>query len=239
VITAPAPRGVTTPDERSDPPWVDGRCGGCHQIEDAFTHPVGIVPSMPVPPGLPLEHGRLECTTCHDNRASADHLRARELHTPLLRLEAADLCAECHDRTSTSHPDVHAMMLDRAHLRWPGVGAEPGGSGPPASPDAASGTCLGCHDGSVASAAIDRPPLPRLASGALRSVSIGASHPVGTEYRLHGGVSLRPTSALDPRIRLFDNRIGCGSCHSPYAGGEAMLVMSNLGSRLCLSCHDF
>jgi predicted CXXCH cytochrome family protein len=44
---------------------------------------------------------------------------------------------------------------------------------------------------------------------------------------------------MDPRIWLFEGRVGCGSCHSPFAGGEALLVMSNVGSRLCLSCHVY
>jgi predicted CXXCH cytochrome family protein len=51
-------------------------------------------------------------------------------------------------------------------------------------------------------------------------------------------MALRPESALDRRVRLFDRRVGCGSCHSPYAEGRALLVMSNVRSRLCLSCHE-
>ncbi|MHC4317018.1 MAG: cytochrome c3 family protein [Planctomycetota bacterium] len=51
-------------------------------------------------------------------------------------------------------------------------------------------------------------------------------------------MALKPAASLDRRIRLFDNRVGCGSCHSPFADDEALLVMSNLRSRLCLSCHE-
>ncbi|MHC4317017.1 MAG: hypothetical protein ACYS1B_00580 [Planctomycetota bacterium] len=123
VITARAPAPAKGPGglpgngNTGARPWIDARCGGCHQTEDPFTHPVGVVPSMPIPPGLPLEDGRIECTTCHDNRASADHARAREFHAPLLRQEPADLCAACHDPAGTSRRDMHATMLGRAHLR--------------------------------------------------------------------------------------------------------------------------
>ena len=68
-------------------------------------------------------------------------------------------------------------------------------------------------------------------------------HPVGVRYRRdagrRSGSPLVPLDAVDPRIRLFDDRVGCGSCHSPYSTRDDQLVMSNERSRLCLSCHDF
>jgi predicted CXXCH cytochrome family protein len=247
VITARAPAPAKGPGglpgngNTGARPWIDARCGGCHQTEDPFTHPVGVVPSMPIPPGLPLEDGRIECTTCHDNRASADHARAREFHAPLLRQEPADLCAACHDPAGTSRRDMHATMLGRAHLRWPDDDSDRGSSRPgrwPARPDSQSGSCLGCHDGAVAGDASDARGLWGFSAGPGPSAGIGASHPVGIEYRRHPGMALKPAASLDRRIRLFDNRVGCGSCHSPFADDEALLVMSNLRSRLCLSCHE-
>jgi len=49
---------------------------------------------------------------------------------------------------------------------------------------------------------------------------------------------LKPAEMLDERIRLFDSRVGCGTCHSLYSKRAALLVMSNSRSNLCLSCHD-
>ncbi|MHC4211278.1 MAG: hypothetical protein ACYSWT_16370, partial [Planctomycetota bacterium] len=114
-VRAPAPAkgraNLPANGNTGAPAWVGARCGGCHQTEDPFTHPVGVAPSMPVPSSLPLENGRIECTTCHDNRASADHVRAREFHAPLLRQAPAELCAACHDPAGTSRRDMHATML--------------------------------------------------------------------------------------------------------------------------------
>jgi predicted CXXCH cytochrome family protein len=65
-------------------------------------------------------------------------------------------------------------------------------------------------------------------------------HPIGAEQHPRGpGDNLVHPNSLDPRIRLFDGRVGCGSCHSPYAREHALLVMSNDRSALCLSCHSF
>lgn len=60
-------------------------------------------------------------------------------------------------------------------------------------------------------------------------------------------------ASLDPSIRLIDGRIGCGTCHVPYAEAnhqtlsdersafpsvpDPLLVMDNRRSELCLECH--
>ena len=75
--TSMLPQGIVATPARLDRGWVGGDCGGCHQTTEAWTHPIGVVPSMPVPAELPLLDGRLACTTCHDSRSSADHARAR------------------------------------------------------------------------------------------------------------------------------------------------------------------
>jgi predicted CXXCH cytochrome family protein len=202
-----------------------------------------VVPSRAIPDDLPLEYGRIECTTCHDNRDSADHARARQSHAPLLRREAAGLCAACHDAAGAGRADAHASALGRAHLRWPDDGPPTVSSGSarrPLRPDAQSHVCLGCHDGAVASDGSDvRGGFGFGSRGAGSPAAIGASHPVGVEYAGHSGLALRPASMLDPRIRLFDNQVGCGTCHSLFAGGDGLLVMSNYRSSLCLGCHDF
>ena len=45
----------------------------CHQMPTGLSHPVGVTPSMAVPAGLPLDAGRVSCTTCHDEQAAAGH----------------------------------------------------------------------------------------------------------------------------------------------------------------------
>lgn len=130
-------------------------------------------------------------------------------------------------------------MLGRAHLQFPQrdnslLSIASGNL------DAESTTCLTCHDGSVARGVgigIDEQP-----------GSIGdhaRSHTIGTIYKDHRSAAfgqtpfpMYPASTLNPRLRLFDGKLGCGSCHSPYAREDKLLVMSNTRSKLCLSCHQ-
>lgn len=96
-----------------------------------------------------------------------------------------------------------------------------------------------CHDGAMASG-----------SGTDSRVSLGANmfdtssseHPIG-RYQLSNPSdadgALKPASMLDDRIRLFNNHVGCNSCHSLYSAQRDLLVMSNESSRLCLGCHEY
>jgi predicted CXXCH cytochrome family protein len=183
---------------------------------------------MTVPRDLPLVDGRIACTTCHDAAPAHSTVQATGA---LLRGEPATLCAACHDGAGPGSRSSHASAVSRAHLHWPEAAGRSRIRSASLDPESAS--CVSCHDGTVASLAAPREPRT-----AMRPLA--GEHPIGVEQRRRWPDDhLRPAEALDPRIRLFDGRVGCGSCHSPYAGREAMLVMSNDRSRLCLSCHKF
>lgn len=150
---------------------------------------------------------------------------------------------------------VHAMGLLRAHLA-PSLTRRsgPGGSlermgrltSSALGVDGESASCLSCHDGTVASD-VGGHSERRTDHSAARTTVIRAvemegsnSHPIGVVYRSSGGahgIELKSAAALDPRIRLFDQRVGCGSCHSMYSGEAKYQVFSNERSALCLSCH--
>ncbi len=227
----------------ADLTWTDASCDGCHETDALFSHPVGIVPSMNVPDPLPLIEGRIACITCHDSRSPADHASARQGHTNLLRTAESDLCSQCHDSTAVTRADMHALMLETAHLRWPGERAITSGSFGDRGTDTAdaeSAACLGCHDGSVAPSVGNEIGF-RLGRRGFGDQSMGGSHPVGTEYGSSGSrkrnTKYNPAALLDNRIRLFEDRVGCGSCHSPFSTEPNLLVMSNYRSKLCMSCH--
>ena len=166
-------------------------------------------------PGLPLDGGRITCVTCHQGQ----HLSAAGQRTARLRdgLTATELCLECHTSREHSAKAMHPIALGRAH---------PGKSDKFARRslqiDAETRTCLSCHDGTMAS---------DIGVGDSTGLS-HAGHPVGVVYRgggfpqasatgsTGGYGQLRPASILDSRIRLFDQQVGCGSCHTPYAQGE-------------------
>jgi predicted CXXCH cytochrome family protein len=213
--------------------WTDNRCGSCHRIDPLFSHPVGVAPTMAVPENLPLQQGQITCVTCHDDRAVA-HAAARATHSPLLRETTSNrkgFCAQCHDLSEHSRKGQHGTALGKAHLAWAKKGnslrASPGGF------DEETQTCLSCHDGLVSSDVA-------MTQAAAGRVDLIPDHPIGASMSL-GNLNdfhLRAPENLDARIRLFDGRVGCNSCHSPYSSHPKLLVMSNHKSQLCLSCHQ-
>jgi predicted CXXCH cytochrome family protein len=215
------------------PSWTDNYCGRCHQIDSIFTHPVGVIPTMDVPSNLPLQDGRITCVTCHDNSAES-HAQARDNHTSMLRDSnvVGNFCTQCHDPHETTRSSQHGAVLGRAHLAWPGNSDEQTTANA-GEFDQETQTCLTCHDGSVS---MEAP----IAEG--NSNTFAAEHPVGVSLmgqHLQSGTlfQLRSPGTIDHRIRLFDGRIGCTSCHSPFSTEPKLLVMPNRKSRLCLSCH--
>jgi predicted CXXCH cytochrome family protein len=235
--------GAVEPAERTAPStWTNPDCSGCHTPTDLFSHPVGVSPSFELPPDFPLFNGRITCATCHDSTSAAAHAAARQNGTDLLRGEAsgADFCLQCHDQVGRDRTDLHGSMLGVAHLRW-GEARTFGGVGgglEPLSEAENSTKCLTCHDGSVASdVGHDR----MTAGSGLGGVPFGqAGHPISMEYRAgqRDSSPLHLPAMLDDRIRLFNERVECASCHSMYARTEDLLVLSNDRSALCLSCHD-
>jgi len=193
-------------------------CVACHTFNPVLTHPTGVVATAKT--NLPLVDGRVECITCHN--ATDQH---RTFDRPVgVRSAAEGLCAECHKPgTRSGHGSAGTF---RAHLK-----GFPGGS--PGGIDAESTSCLSCHDGTVAADG---------GAAGTHSVDSQAGHPIGPQARSRphagrDGMQFVSAGSRDARIRLFDQAVGCGSCHSVYSKVDKLLVMSNLKSRLCLSCH--
>jgi predicted CXXCH cytochrome family protein len=90
--------------------------------------------------------------------------------------------------------------------------------------------CLSCHDGLMASDTV-------AAYAFATPGEMSPDHPIGVSMAPRMDSIVRTPSQLDGRIRLFNDRVGCQSCHSPYSNLPKLLVMSNLRSQLCLSCH--
>ena len=213
-------------------------CTSCHQPTMGFSHPVGMVLASPLPDRLPLDaDGRMTCLTCHQSRQSE---RGGSSHGSLRDgMSGPGLCAECHDSNSASRQSMHARSLGITHLLWDPSQSLPRRSTTRNRMPRASDTCLSCHDGSVASD-IGHAGARR---GTIAPDVLATSHPVDVPYRLTDRQSadgpLVPVAALDPRVHLSSGKVTCMSCHSPYAAEDAQLVMPNLGSRLCLSCHQY
>lgn len=201
-------------------------CITCHAFEKGQTHPVNVPPSMSVPSQLPLERGMVTCNTCHESRPN--HASTKE--TVGLRVAASGLCVQCHQVNSPTNKAVHAMAIGKAHLlpEMPGRGRSA-----TLGFDAETKNCTGCHDGTSGMDAGSH-------GGRMAGLEGTGDHPMGIPLRATARTrdgDFHIARTVDKKIRLFDGKIGCGSCHSPYSKEPAQLVMSNRGSKLCLSCH--
>jgi predicted CXXCH cytochrome family protein len=116
-------------------------------------------------------------------------------------------------------------------------------------PDGISKLCLSCHDGTVALDSFGGATGGTNITGdALMGTDLSDDHPISFGYDA--------AQALDPEIRLssyitslggsIDNdllsggNMECSSCHDVHNsyGNTSLLVIDNVGSALCLTCHD-
>lgn len=119
-------------------------------------------------------------------------------------------------------------------------------------PDGVSKLCLSCHDGTVAldNFGATTTGSNYIAAAADLTDDLSDDHPVSMDYTTatasaDGGLhnpsvattSLGGTIADD---LLINDKLECSSCHDAHdaAGEDALLVMSNAASALCLTCHD-
>lgn len=210
----------------------DNQCAACHAFERETSHPVGVLAPLQSPADLPLVDGRITCFTCHDELALAGHEHDDAAGNPMLRRDpyAEGLCTACHS-IGTALASPHATGMLSAHTGQPTPAFLSGAAGI----DEPSASCMACHDGAIAGDA---------GGHQTRRLSFEGrtEHPIGVDLRDRNvgqpdEMLLVSESALDSRVRLFDGKVGCGSCHNQYSSRENLLVMSNDQSRLCLACH--
>ncbi len=127
-------------------------------------------------------------------------------------------------------------------------------------PSMVSLACLSCHDGSSALNAVINAPGTGAGNGAIGNAgtmsgiaAIGADdltndHPISIDY-IPGRASLVPVDtpltgdgwgAYTTVGQLLRNgKVECGSCHDPHEKQHGTFLRnSNVGSKLCLTCHN-
>ncbi len=216
---------------------------GCHNFDPMLNHPLGVVQRDTIPSDMALdEQSRLTCLTCHNRPRPSDGLELGEAGTErlLYRPEGVQFCGKCHLKMGgTVVRQSHWQFSTRAHLNSQETESNGymmnsaqfvGGI------DAESRTCLSCHDDVFATI----PAYSRTGQRKGQITSNTSDHPIGTDYqqaatRRAGRFSFLPM--VNQRIRLFDGKVGCGSCHSLYAKTKNALVEPFEKDVLCKKCH--
>lgn len=214
---------------------------GCHNYDRDLNHPVGVPAGTTSSSDMPLDkNGRITCLTCHlqpkpDNMEPVENaINERMLHTS----KDGDSCQACHSSPIGGATQVHWQFSQKAHLG--NINDQPDNSSDGFSfnsdIDAESETCVGCHD----EVTVTVPGLFETKAQKKMRYSKMKDHPIGMEYSAivsrEAGRYINSHSISD-KIRLFDGRLGCGSCHSLYSDKESLLIVKHVESELCRECH--
>jgi predicted CXXCH cytochrome family protein len=207
-------------------PMLNATCENCHaDSRQLISHPIDIPPGISVPPDMPLEDGNIGCITCHYVHPFS--IQDKHLGYFLLRRpgRGAVFCSACHGNGTKEHvlfESVHPYPNQK--ISWE------------TSLDTYTLQCIECHNDKIY---VPQGALDREISGH-RSSSV-RKHPVGISFARIAARSPRrfnPASMLPQEVRLYNGKIGCGTCHSAYSKEKYMLVENNFKSRLCLTCHN-
>ncbi len=200
---------------------VTTACASCHPSARNYrAHPTDLIPKMPLPGDMLLVNGKFTCVSCHDVHKKSTFSR----YYLRRNISGKPFCLICHDVDSKGHLFVGATHTgqfqvedNRSRL------------------DAVTLLCIECHDDRVDSISSET------GAGSWNHFSGRLNHPIGVSYQ--EAYRKKPKTFVAPMIvpegiTLFDGKIGCGTCHNRYSPHNQMLVMSNVRSKLCFSCHN-
>ena len=176
------------------------------------------------------------CVVCHTPHNAVDPTAAGLDYAPLWN----------HEASSTVYTLYTSSTLDHT----------------PGQPDGTSKLCLSCHDGSVAvdnyggtttgTVYVDDAiwdGAPGTAVGAARDfgTSLDNDHPISFLYdpvataddEILDSSTATPIGGTIASVMLVDGKVQCSSCHDVHDvdGNDHILLITNEGSQLCLTCH--
>lgn len=206
---------------------------GCHDIESPLSHPVGIKTNGYVPPDMPLDDkGRITCLTCHDELNNLN-----TFPTYLRKASSEELCTSCHQGTGgTARARSHWQFTTKAHLQNNKPESSKEHTETAGSIDIESYTCLSCHDDKT----VVIPGENETAFEKKLRWKNMSDHPIGMIYETRAyrkSKYYNITLTIDDRIRFFNGRMGCGSCHNLYNNEKNNLALSSDNGVLCRQCH--
>ncbi len=216
-------------DSNNDPsdfkPTIDRTCNSCHlNLENKKSHPSDVYPTMAIPKDMPLIEGKLTCVTCHYAHPKENMPFFETKHYYLRRqVQGMYFCIVCHKIDDKGH-----IVFEKVHIGSYKV------TDRTTRIDRMSLECIECHDSHM------KTPVRSLGAGTWNHFKKEFNHPIGASYKqiqMRKMRDLIPPQMLNKEFRLFNDNIGCGTCHNIYSKNKNMLVISNKGSKLCLSCH--
>lgn len=206
-------------------PMSSAVCERCHaNIRHELSHPVDILAKTPAPVDMPLEGGKLSCITCHFVHPFS--INPKNSNYFMLRKPKSDgkLCSGCHKIEAKGHTFFETIHLESYQE-----------TNRPGTLDRYTLQCIECHDDKL-----DR-GLNGFGAGKWRYYSRSKlNHSIGVSYSrafARQPQDFNPPDTLPPEIRLFNGKLGCGTCHNIYSKERFMLATSNWRSSLCLTCH--
>jgi predicted CXXCH cytochrome family protein len=194
---------------------IETVCLRCHtEVRLSMSHPTAVRPSFPLPADMYLDwKGELTCTTCHYMHQDPSVPYGAGNNKFLRRnSEGQAFCLECHQHDFLSNRSMgHGLAQETAHFT--------------PVPEWSDGEQL--PDGFSESWRHAQP-------------SGRDSHPIGISYQLafkKKKYGYKAPGDLPSCIQLPGGNVECVSCHNIYSRNDHLLVVSNEGSRLCLTCH--
>ncbi|MDH5630876.1 MAG: cytochrome c3 family protein [Gammaproteobacteria bacterium] len=175
---------------------------------------------------------------------------------------SGEICVVCHAPHNNQASILNAPLWNHtptaaSHTMYTGFDID-GTVG--TAPNGASLLCLSCHDGTVAVDSFGgNTPVPTnidaINANANLGVDLSNDHPISVTYDDVNDTELHPAATTDVTIGdgvgttgsianllLAAGEVQCSSCHDVHntnaVTGTKLLVKSNAGSALCLTCHN-
>lgn len=159
--------------------------------------------------------------------------------SPFREQYIASLAMDLGSMVASNTPDESTVQSDAPWFVTLLIGS-PETSSHVNSADVYSQGCLACHDGSEASeihANITNAPGNALE----HKYAGGKDHPIGMNYQAYVGFGrgkFKSVSMFNSDMKFVNGRVGCLTCHNPLNPEKMHLVMSDVGSALCRTCHN-
>jgi predicted CXXCH cytochrome family protein len=157
-----------------------------------------------------------------------------------------DPCLYCH---SIHNSDAQLPLWGRTGTSTQfTLYASPSMNATMAQPDGISLGCLSCHDGvtafdallgSTGAASGNNMNSNFTGSPAIMGSDLSGEHPVGVDITEDGAGIESEAAITGAGLRIYNNRVECGSCHDPHgtAGYPYFLRQDPSSGSLCETCH--